>query len=159
MTQAEHQEFLVDICREFLELVDKGERDSVRGERSLKELLCRLSLALVNLTRPSEWDSDDCYQPPPQTELREVVHVRFPRYGHYNSVDPIVDDVGSAAASVGDAIDDIMDIYNELHQTVWVAENLGSREGVRYLLASYYGHWGRHLRDLQLYLHEFENAL
>ena len=158
MSKAEHHEFLIEICREFLTLIDNGGRDSNEDEQFLKELLSRLSLAIVNLTRPAEWDSDNRYQSPHQIELRELIEARFPRYGYYNSVNPIVEDVGDGTPTVGDAIDDILDIYNELHQSVWASEHLGPQEGVEHLIASYYGHWGRHLRNLQLYLYELDNA-
>lgn len=75
---------------------------------------------------------------------------RFPDYGLY----PIGDPVGEidAPTMVGDAIDDLLDLARDLGGAVWLADQVGLDDGHWYLRLHHF-HWGRHLRELALYLH------
>lgn len=154
----ENSKYLRDMASEFVSLVDLGTDGEEENKRALKELLSRLSLATVNLSRPSKWEVPDNYTPPNDLDVRELIGVRFPEFGYYNSVSEVVSNIGTAKCDVGDAIDDVLDIYKDLRESVWCFDNVGAKEGIKYLVSSFHYHWGRHLRDLQLYLHELEVA-
>ena len=75
---------------------------------------------------------------------------RFPAYGYYPVADPAASP--GEAAMTGDAIDDLLDITLAMREVVWRAENLGVADAVWYFRLDYF-HWGRHARELALYLH------
>ena len=81
----------------------------------------------------------------------ETLARRFPGLGHYALADPTkpVDD----EPYVGDAIDDLADIEGDLLEALWHFENVGSEQGYWYFRLNYEIHWGRHARELSLYLH------
>ncbi|MFN7134579.1 MAG: DUF5063 domain-containing protein, partial [Myxococcales bacterium] len=60
----------------------------------------------------------------------------------------------TAQIMVGDAIDDIVDIANDLQQVVWRWETTSEADALWHFRFSFTSHWGAHLRALQLYLHE-----
>lgn len=154
----EHSKFLRDMASEFVNLIDSGTNGTRENKQTLKQLLSRLSLATVNLSRPSKWEAPDNYVPPNDEDIRASIGVRFPEFGYYNSVSEVVSNIGSVKCDVGDAVDDVLDIYKDLRESVWCYDNIGAKEGINYLVSSYFYHWGRHLRDLQLYLHELDVA-
>jgi hypothetical protein len=55
--------------------------------------------------------------------------------------------------TAGDAIDDLADIVQDLEEVIWRFENVGSEDGLWHFKSLYRMHWGRHLRELSLYLH------
>lgn len=81
-------------------------------------------------------------------ELRE----RFPDLSLYAVADPLVVSPPEQAM-VGDAIDDLTDIIGDLEEGLWLAEHVHQEDGVWCLRCSWEIHWGRHARELSLYLH------
>ena len=55
---------------------------------------------------------------------------------------------------VGDAIDDLCDITDELRQVEWAWENVGESAALWQLNCSFQYHWCTHLRQLQYYLND-----
>ena len=53
----------------------------------------------------------------------------------------------------GDAIDDLADIAGDLEEVLRRFEHSGKNAGDWYFRMLFEIHWGRHLRELQLYLH------
>ena len=53
---------------------------------------------------------------------------------------------------LGDAIDDLCDIANDLSEVLWRWEHLGADDAHWYLRLMYM-HWGWHMRELQSFLH------
>lgn len=80
---------------------------------------------------------------------KDVGH-RFPDYGMYTVVDPM--DLTSLAILMADAIDDIADITSEMRKTVWWAEQLGPEQADKFY-RDFYFHWGKHARELSMYLY------
>jgi len=114
-----------------------------------------LPLLLDTLASASRWfpDSGLEYVTAPITpydERRQLAAERFPGLGLYNTV-PIAP-VGDAEPEVGDAIDDLADIYGDLEvfDQLWTTD--GPEAAMLAVSATFDAHWGAHLRDLQHYL-------
>lgn len=77
---------------------------------------------------------------------------RFPNYGYYNIPSIITGQIADAELTVGDAIDDLIDITTELRtiSNLWREE--GDEAAIRSFTAAHRFHLGGHLRALQLYL-------
>jgi len=78
------------------------------------------------------------------------IGARFPTLGYYGSTDP---NEVPGETTVGDAIDDIMDITNDLNEVLWRFERFGPDDAHWHFRFLYEIHWGEHLRDLARYLH------
>ncbi len=86
-------------------------------------------------------------------EVREIVSRNFPDLGYYNVALDIVDKIAESENGVGDAIDDICDIAGDLEEVLWCWENTSVDDALWHFESSFDSHWGKHLRDLQLYLY------
>ncbi len=76
---------------------------------------------------------------------------RFRDYDWYQSSGGCsVTEAGKAGA--GDPIDDLTDIVREMQDVLWYAENSGAQAALWSFKETYF-HWGRHARELSLYLH------
>ena len=85
-------------------------------------------------------------------EIREVVNKKFPNYGYYNIPSKITEEIAEAEIIVGDAIDDISDLYRDLKKIKWKFENTSQMDALWNFQYGYNTHWGWHLRDLQWYV-------
>ena len=84
--------------------------------------------------------------------VRKRVSSRFPDFGFYNKASDVTSSVGEADCIVGDAIDDLADIYRDLAEFSWLWSNSTTQEAIWALKFSFDTHWERHLRELQIYL-------
>lgn len=82
--------------------------------------------------------------------LRTIISARFPDYGYYAIVEPL--ELTPDGVGIGDAIDDLVDIAGDLAEAVWRFDHLGA-DDAHWFLRLLHFHWGRHLRELSLYLH------
>ena len=136
----------------FLALLEEPKVDSEVKEAKLTLALDRLALA---------YHFSDCkfdegeYPNAPRKDydgLRQVVERVFPEYGKYNTPSEISLNAGEAEMYVGDAIDDIADIANDMFEILWLWENTSVDDALWHFRFGYESHWGLHLRCLQLYL-------
>jgi hypothetical protein len=74
---------------------------------------------------------------------------RFPDLGFYAVIGPLEEIYTSSYA--GDAIDDLGDILRDMDEAVWRYEHYGADDASMFLRARQ-TQWGRHLRQLSLYL-------
>ena len=79
-----------------------------------------------------------------------MIRARFPDLGLYGTVFGI--DV-PGEAFIGDAIDDILDITNDLKQVLWRFDCFGDDDANWHFRMLFEIHWGQHLRALAYYLH------
>lgn len=86
--------------------------------------------------------------------FRDKVKKRFPILGFYNIPKDVSGEVEKSELLVGDAIDDISDIVCDLSEILWCFENTSKNDALWHYQNSFRSHWGRHLRELQLYLHD-----
>jgi hypothetical protein len=122
---------------------------------ALARLLDALALARWSFATMDDGEGDDAPRRSDE-ELRPALGARFPEFGYYRSVAPLRDD-GSLGfedePTLGDAIDDLLDIVHELQRASWYRRHRGEHAGAALLAWSFDVHWGQHLRDLQGYLH------
>jgi len=135
----------------FVELVTECESPSIQ---MLSRHLDELALSYHDTPDGDPNDSDE----PPRPEYR-VSHAdiskRFPNLGYYGTADPTE---VPGEPLVGDAIDDIMDIANDLKEVLWRYERFGPDDADWHFRFLYQVHWGAHLRELARYLHAHMRA-
>ena len=138
---------------DFLDLIENG-KDSIEvNEQFLIFALDKLALAY----HFSEYEFDNKkYSEPPGKDyqrLRAIVTQRFPNYGYYNLPEEITSKISEAGVIVGDAIDDITDIAQDMQEVRWRWDKTGELDALWHFRFGYYSHWGNHLRELQIYLY------
>lgn len=133
-------------------LTDEGE-EADRIQRlivSLDELA--LAANKVNDT------SDEHYypEPPPRDydDTRKNIGKLFPSLGIYNIALDVSDQIAQTTLAIGDAIDDMADIAGDLEEVLWRFKNTSENDALFNFKFLFRIHWGRHLRELQLYLHD-----
>jgi len=138
----------------FFAFVDAPQPLTAGELPTLSRLLDELALA------SPEWggvppESDDDPPAVDAAALRARLCARFSGFGFYRVVAPSAPGEGDddAAVTLGDAIDDLLDICSDLRDARWYRDNGDDGDGERCAGELYHYHWGRHLRDLQSYLH------
>jgi hypothetical protein len=137
---------------EFLALL-KSETSNDERERKLAFVLDKLALAYHFI----EYDFDEKNYPDAPREdyakLYALVGNKFPNFGLYNQAHRISKDIGiNENNSIGDAIDDIVDIATDLSEVIYCWENNSVDNALWQFKFSFESHWENHLRGLQLYL-------
>ena len=148
MTQAE----IKSAIQHFFWVID-SEMPSESRELELQKALDKLALSVHHAVCSFDENS---YPDPPKKEyplLRGKISPKFPDCGFYNVAHEIAEKVSESSVSVGDAIDDICDIAGDLEEVLWRWENTSSDDALWHFRESFGWHWGKHLRDLQLYLY------
>jgi hypothetical protein len=137
----------VEAARRFLSLVREGEAPT---DAALLAALDRLILAYHDTPEAVPSDTELEAPRPDGSVLYKDVAERFADYGFYPMSDPIASI--DKAAMMGDAIDDLVDITSDLSGILWLADHVGL-DDAHWSFRLYYFHWGRHARELALYLH------
>lgn len=91
---------------------------------------------------------------PPQRDyeaLRDKIGALFPTLGYYATA-PAGQSLDSDV-TVGDAIDDLTDIYSELQDVAWCFASTSAEDAVRLFRFGFSHHWGRHLCDVRGAIH------
>lgn len=136
-------------AQRFVDFATVGEVPSLR---MLARCVDELALSYHDTPDAEPDESDDT--PPDEIDATyEKIGSRFPRFGHYGTIFGI--DV-SAEALIGNAIDDILDITNDLKKVLWRYERFGADDANWYFRFLYQIHWGEHLRGLANYLYWLE---
>lgn len=86
--------------------------------------------------------------------IRSKIELRFPKIGYYNIAREISENLENTELVIGDAVDDLADIVGDLLDVLWYFKNTSEDDALWHLEQSYISHWGLHLRNLQLYLHD-----
>jgi hypothetical protein len=84
--------------------------------------------------------------------IRKAAEQSFPNWGFYNVAGQVTGNIGSSEVLVGDAIDDVADIINDLKMVFWSYQNESEEIAIWHLLDSYANHWRGHMRSLQFYV-------
>ena len=112
---------------------------------------CVDELALSYHDTPVGEPNESEAAPPSDIDTTDaVIRARFPDLGFYGTVFGI--DVPGEAV-IGDAIDDILDIANDLKEVLWRFERFGDDDANWHFRMLFEIHWGQHLRALAYYLH------
>ncbi len=136
----------------FLSLLDDGERSAAYNEELLPVLLDQLAFAQHSVR--FAFDATDYPDSPrrDQAEFRALVSRRFPSFGYYNLPESVTREIAESRCLVADAIDDILDIGNDLLDVEWRWGNTSEADALWHFQNSYTSHWQAHLRGLQLYI-------
>lgn len=140
--------------REFVDYVGNQESSTEEDLGKLIELLDKL--AYPAYFADYSFDETD-YPDAPSKEyqkIRDKIEKRFPSLGFYNVPENISDNLENTGIMVSDAFDDLSDIIGDLYEVIWCFENTSRDDALWHFQNSYTTHWGRHLRELQLYLHD-----
>lgn len=133
-------------ARSFIALVTEGAPPS---DEQLARALDETALAYYDCPEGSPAEAEPVM--PDFHPLYADIGARFPNYGYYASADQaeVLDD----KPAVGDAVDDLLDIVRDLREVSWRYDALGADDAHWHFRLLFQIHWGRHLRDLSLYLH------
>jgi hypothetical protein len=137
----------VDAARNFLSVIWSANRPT---DGAVLATLDRLTAAYHDV--PDTSPSDTELEAPRQdgASLYKEAAARFEDYGLYPIADPSAS--FGEAAMTGDAVDDIADLTLDLREVVWFAEHV-SVDDAHWAFRLHFPHWGRHARELALYLH------
>lgn len=145
-------------CRDYLGFVVSPQRASETAETRNVELarrLDRLAWVIHALTLSKEDPNIGLKEIEPvvnSERIYRLISSAFPDFGWYCVVYGSVSTDGPEVLT-GDAIDDLRDIYLDLNDFVWKYENGSKYWAIHGVRDMYRVHWGRHLRDVQSYLH------
>lgn len=145
---------LIGLCRDYLAVLNiKGDEEAALS--ALARTLDNLA-AFYHRIPAHECDPNDDSTPPKRTpqKTRALVASCFPSLGYYNTALDISDDIATTSVCVGDSISDIAEIADDIAEILWYAEHTSVDNALFYYELGYRGHWGLHLRELQLYLHD-----
>jgi len=123
----------------------------------LEELLDRLAVTRHELgpVHPLQVEEDEFEAPrSDQQVLRKHLASRFPMLGFYNVPAKVTEDLGFGGMHVGDGIDDLLDITNELEAVSWHLEKGRVGDACWNFGFSFDHHWRFHLRSLLWYLEQ-----
>ena len=149
-TPAQHRA-LADAITTFIAVI---EADGVSAQARLARLapaLDRLSLAYHEF---ADIENEPGQAEPPQRDyeaLREMIAARFPDLGYYGAAPP--GHSLDAEIIIGDAIDDLTDIYSELLDVAWCLQHTSAEDATRLFRFGFSHHWGRHLCDVRGAVH------
>ncbi len=140
---------------DFLYLLEHPPAQEGEALRALALSLDRLAFAIHSL--PEGDVPDDAREPPDlgvnaeYKRFSALASKAFPALGIYVDCDP-TEDI-SQRPTMGDAIDDLADIAQDLSQSVWRWDHNGLEDAAWHLRFDYGTHWGEHLHSLRRYLH------
>ncbi|MBL1430219.1 MAG: DUF5063 domain-containing protein [Robiginitomaculum sp.] len=137
----------------FLSVVSSEDEEIGRIQKLIK---CLDELAVCTNDVDYCFDEKDYAEPPDRDyiKFREYISKKFPSLGFYNIALEISEELHKSSLSIGDAIDDIVDIAQDLQDVLWRFDNTSPDDALFYFEFTFRSHWGQHLRELQLYLHD-----
>ncbi len=143
------------LINEFAQLASMHAMSSIRDITSLEQALDALAFAYHFV---GEYDDliDDSENESPTTDyyrIREAVVTRFPSFGYYYVANPNSDLYQPAEILIADAVDDLTDIIQDLLEVEWYWSNTSENDALWHFRFGYENHWGKHLRELQVYLY------
>ena len=139
----------IEILIALVEEPDRTDDTIASLIRCLDRLTCHVHEAQF------EFDENE-YDDAPESnygELRTVIEKKFPELGYYYTSDYQKPSEKNGEVSLGDAIDDIVDIIADLKEVKWYFENTSRNNAIWHFVTGFRGHWGGHARELQTYLY------
>ena len=150
----EHHRAALDATKDFLAFVRDAENPKLRD----------LALRLDNLAAKMWPLEDRAFGEMPESLYREtrdagprwyaLIGPRFPKLGLYTSACFNTEDPTPRETDVCDAVDDVADICRDLEEALALERATDAVQAAEHLRWSYWAHWGRHLRSLQLHLYD-----
>ncbi len=143
------------LARSWLNFVHEPNPVSEDDLIRLEVILDKLSVLRHELRSIHGLEFKDGSLEPPradQSELRDCLSKRFPMLGFYHIPEAVTTDFSRTGVQLGDAIDDILDITNELSDVIWSIDQDRTVEACWHFGFGYDHHWRYHLRSLLWYL-------
>lgn len=143
------------LAKEWLSLVHEPDPVIEDDLLRLEAILDKLSVLRHELGPISGIEFEDGSIDPPRrdpSELRDRLSKRFPMLGFYHIPEAVTTDFSRTGVMLGDAIDDILDITNELSDVIWLIDQDRPMEAYWDFGFGYDHHWRYHLRSLLWYL-------
>jgi hypothetical protein len=136
----------------FVELIERNEPCSIfQLERALDQLASTTHfLKEPKLTKKEQDDERLDYQ-----TVRLKIVEKFPQLGLYNVPEHVTEKIAETEVGVGDAIDDLADIYVDLKNVLWHWKHSSEERALWHLWFAFTFHLKPHLRDLQFCLSRF----
>jgi len=141
---------LRDKIKEFVDFIDNPSEDN----KDAKLLRLADQILFFFAETPDRYDDNDYPDTPKhdyQSKRKEVSN-KFCGYGFYNLPDMVSNNIANTEIQVGDAIDDIVDLYHDFCKFIWRYENTSQDDAIWYFQNPDRLHWEEHLRNLQYYL-------
>lgn len=149
---------LQEILDEFITFVALPEGDPKRRLRILVRMLDEIASEVDKTSPPN--DSEISEPGPPARDYDEVrgfIAPGFTSLGLYSvPADPA--DPSCSRLEVGDAVDDLVEIYRDASKAVWCFEHISPAAGILCFRGDYYLHTVAHLRNLQWILMHLTSA-
>lgn len=145
------QAALAPAVRAFVALI---EMEGLTDDERMKRLAASLdALSLAYHSAVPVQDAPGAGEPPQRDyqALRARVGAAFPALGYYPIASAGDDD--EAEITMGDAIDDLTDIYSEMLDVAWCLDTTSAEDAERLFRFGFSHHWGRHLCDVRGALH------
>lgn len=143
------------VIDQFLSIVMGQDNEPVRD---LGELISSLDELAYSVRFAGDNFDETDYPDPPETDypaLWNAIEKRFPNLDWYNMTTHIAKTSEEAELFQSNAVEDLVDIVSDLQEIAWRFENTSKDDALWHFRLSYMCHWGRHLRFLQLYLHDY----
>ena len=144
--------------KELISIIESGAGTQKSNESRVVYLLDFIAVEMHLVNPDGGFDGKEI----PENDypaIRKMAEKRFPNWGYYNTPMDVSTKISETEITVGDAIDDITDIVNDLKMVMWSLNNENKTNALWHLKDSYEGHWRWHLRNLQVYLHCLENEI
>lgn len=139
-----------DRIQSFIDLIEHGSGEPYELEQRLIRVLDGLAEAM-HTPSPGELTDDADAPRVAYADARRLVEARFPDLGTYYAAQ-LLDGPSKAERLVGDAHDDLADIYIDLRDAAWMWDNVSPADGHFELTSGFHTHLQWHMRDLQSYL-------
>ena len=144
---------IIEAIKKYLSVFESEMTD----EEAIEFLMASLN-SLASFCHGIEFQSDETeYPEPPEVDHSRTIDAarkRFPSLGFYNVAGDISENISECDLHVGDAISDVAEIADDLNEILWYFEHTSKDNALFYFELGYRTHWGRHMRELQLYLHD-----
>lgn len=143
---------LLEIISEITKYGLEKNLTEVEKERNLAKNLVRIYNLYFEIEFEfDEKDYEDFKRPQPKS-IQEVIKSNFPEFGFYKVVLDINEIENLNGNSIGDAVDDLLDIIIDLQEVKWRMENNSLEDGLWYFNFSFENHIQQHILDLLNYL-------
>ena len=142
---------MTDAVSGFIAVIEAERLTPEARLAQLAPALDRLSLAFYE---GSDIENAPNEAKPPERDYaaqRQMVAARFPDLGYYGSAPP--GEGLDADVVIGDAVDDLTDIYSEMLDVAWCLAHASLEDAVRLFRFGFTHHWGRHVCDLRGAVH------
>lgn len=142
-----------DLISTINEIVKYGLQPNLTTDKNKRDKLLEKSLVKIySLYFEIEYEFDKTDFPDFNKQelpnIRENVESNFPEFGFYKIVLDINDINNFQDIALGDAIDDLTDIINDLLEVKWRIETNSLADGLWYFQLIFYSHTQQHTLDL-----------